>query len=130
MSIMLQTQRTNKRQVGSAEHAYMVERVIESVDPGPVLRPFPQWVFLLVAPIELLRERAEQLRHGNISLPVAVVDGRINENRLSFGSEHVITAPQITMEKTRMFRLNDMITEKVNKMKNPIASASIKKIPV
>jgi hypothetical protein len=34
----------------------MVERVIESVDAGPVLIAFLQRIFLLVPPVELLRE--------------------------------------------------------------------------
>jgi len=84
--------------VGRAEQVQMVQQVVEVVQiPSFRITGF-KGPTAVVSLMETRGETAEEFRHGNVSLPMPIVNRRVDQPSPAVGSGHPVSSPQIPME--------------------------------
>src|SRR4051794_23157681 len=76
-------QRLGPTEVGGAEEIQMVEHVVELIERSAALVARVERPVALISGVELRAEAAEELRHGEVCFAIAIVSGRIEDDRFA-----------------------------------------------
>lgn len=79
--------------VGVAEEVEVVEKGVEVVDVATLGIAGVWWAGFAVRLVEFAGEAAEKLCHGKVDFAVADADGGVDEDGLTGGACHDVTAP-------------------------------------
>ena len=84
-------------EIATAEQVEVIQHMIELVQRLPFAVARRQWPGVLVSAVKRLTKAAEKARHGQIGFAVAVVDGGIEDDRLTI-RRRPVAAPEITVQ--------------------------------
>jgi hypothetical protein len=83
--------------IALAEEVEMVEEMVEIVEVFTFLIARIQRPGSLIGGVKSRREAAEQFGKGQVGLAMAVVNGRVNQDRFAGGGDQPIATPQIAV---------------------------------